>query len=205
MPILLLIRHAENDVLKTRIAGRMPGVHLNAKGLQQALALAQSLADAPLTAIYSSPMERALETAAPLAAEHHLEVQIHPDLIEVDYGRVQGRTYKQLWRTNLWKLVHERPSAVQFPEGECMPAVMQRATRALDELAERHTGDQVVACVTHGDLIRLAIVHYLGLPLDAYHSFAISTASITVLSLEKDCPRLLNINQVSTLEWPQHS
>ncbi len=205
MPILLLIRHAENDVLKTRIAGRIPGVHLNAKGLRQAQALAQSLTDAPLTAVFSSPMERALETAAPLAAGHHLEVQVHPDLIEVDYGSVQGRTYKQLWRTKLWKLVHECPSAVQFPGGECMTGVMQRTVSTLDGLAERFDDDSLIACVTHGDLIRLAIVHYLGLPLDAYHSFSISTASITALALEKGCAHLLNINQVTSLEWPKKS
>lgn len=202
MPILLLIRHGDNDVLKTRLAGRMPGVHLNPEGLRQAQTLAQSLSSAPLAAIFSSPLERALETAAPLAAAHHLEVNIHPGLIEVDYGGFEGRTYKQLRRTRLWKLVHEKPSQVQFPGGESLPAVMQRAVETMNGLAAQFDDGSFIACVTHGDIIRLAVAHYLGIPLDAYHCFSISTASITTLALGKDRPRLLNLNQVSRLEWP---
>ncbi|TLN23048.1 phosphoglycerate mutase [bacterium] len=203
MPILLLIRHGDNDVFKKRIAGRMPGVHLNADGLRQAQTLAQSLSGAPLSAIYSSPLERALETAAPLAADHHLDVQVHRGLAEVDYGRLQGRSYKQLARTKLWKLVHERPSAVEFPGGERLTDVMQRTVETLDGLAAQYDDHTLVACVTHGDLIRLAVAHYLGMPLDEYQCFAISTASITTLALGKGHPLLLNLNQVAALKWPE--
>lgn len=83
-----------------------------------------------------------------------------------------------------------------------MTAVMQRTVATLESLVGHHADNHVIACVTHGDLIRLAIVHYLGLPLDAYHSFSISTASVTVVALENGCARLLNINQVTSLEWP---
>ena len=203
MPILLLIRHGDNDVFKTRIAGRMPGVHLNSAGLQQAQTLAQSLTSAPITAIYSSPLERALETAAPLAANHNREVFVHPGLIEVDYGRLQGRTYKQLRRLKIWKLVHERPSAVTFPEGESLSGVMQRIVAALDGLVAQYEDHSLIACVTHGDLIRLAVAYYLGIPLDHYQCFSIATASITTLVLGKDRPQLLNLNQVNVLEWPK--
>jgi probable phosphoglycerate mutase len=203
MAILLLIRHGDNDVFKTRIAGRMPGVHLNSAGSQQAQALAQSLASAPITAIYSSPLERALETAAPLAANHHLEVIKHPGLIEVDYGRLQGRTYKQLKRLKLWALLHEQPSVVTFPEGECLAGVSQRVVSTLDALAGQYGDHSLIACVTHGDVIRLAVAHYLGIPLDHYQCFSIATASITTLALGKNRPQLLNLNQVNGLEWPK--
>lgn len=202
MPTLLLIRHGDNDVIRTRIAGRIPGVHLNPNGLRQAKTLAQNLAQAPLTAIYSSPLERAIETAEPLAAGHHLEIMIHPGLIEVDYGRLQGRTYKQLQRMQVWKLVHERPSAVQFPGGESIIAVMERIVTTLNGLTQQYDERSLIACVTHGDLIRIAVAHYLGLPLDEYPCFSISTASITTLALGESRPRLLNLNQVSSLEWP---
>lgn len=202
MPILLLIRHGDNDVFKTRLAGRMPGVHLNADGLRQAKLLAQSLANAPLAAIYSSPLERALETAAPLAEAHRLEVQIHPGLIEIGYGRLQGRTYKQVQRMKVWKQVHEQPSAVQFPGGERMTDVLQRVVAALDELSAQHTEQQVIACVTHGDVVRLAVAHYLGLPLDEYNRFMVSTASVTTLALGNGRARLLNLNQVAQPAWP---
>lgn len=201
MPILLLIRHGDNDVFKTRLAGRMPGVHLNADGLRQAQNLALSLSTAPISAIYSSPLERAVETAAPLAAAHQLELYVHPGLIEVDYGRLQGRTYKQLRRTNVWKLVHEKPSAVQFPQGESLDDVMRRAVATLDELAAQYEDKKVIACITHGDVVRLAVTHYLGLQLDDYQRFAISTASITSLVLGNGQMRLLNLNQVASLDW----
>lgn len=202
MPILLLIRHGDNDVFKTRLAGRMPGVHLNADGLRQAQTLTQTLSTAPITAIYSSPLERAVETAAPLAADHKLEVLIHPGLIEVDYGRLQGHTYKQLQRTKIWRLVHEKPSAVQFPEGESLNGVMQRTIATLDEVVSKYEEKQVIACVTHGDVIRMAATHYLGLRLDDYQRFTISTASITSLALGNGQMRLLNLNQVASLDWP---
>ena len=205
MPILLLIRHGDNDVFKTRLAGRLPGVHLNADGLRQAQTLAQDLADAPLKAIYSSPLERALETAAPLAAARGLEVRVHPGLIEVDYGKLQGRTYKQLKRLKVWQLLHRQPAAVQFPGGESLVNLMQRTARVLDELAAQYDDQQLVACVTHGDVIRMAVTHSLGLGLEEFERFQIATASITALALGNGRPRLLHLNQVSRLEWPKPS
>lgn len=203
MPILLLIRHGDNDVFKTRLAGRLPGVHLNADGLRQAQTLAQDLADAPLKAIYSSPLERALETATPLAAAHGLEVTIHPGLIEVDYGELQGRTYKQLKRLKVWQLLHRQPAAVQFPDGESLANLMERTARVMDELAAQYDDQQLVACVTHGDVIRMAVTHSLGLGLEEFDRFQIATASITTLALGRGRPRLLHLNQVHHLEWPQ--
>ena len=107
MTLLLLIRHGENDFMQRRLTGRTAGISLNAKGRQQAQTLADALTHAPIKAIYASPLERAVETAQPLALAHGLEIQIRPALIEVDYGRFQGRTYKQLARTNLWKVLME--------------------------------------------------------------------------------------------------
>ena len=119
MPTLLLIRHGDNEfIARNKLAGRLPGVHLNEKGRQQAEVLAQLLLKAPLRAIYSSPMERAVETAQPLAAALGLEVQIRPQLIELNYGNWQGRTFKQLARIKLWKEVQNNPVGVRFPGGE---------------------------------------------------------------------------------------
>ncbi len=98
MPIILLIRHGENDFVKTgRMAGRTPGVHLNERGQQQAQELAEALMKAPIKAIYSSPMERAIETAEPLAAKLGQEIIIRPSLIEGKHWRLdrsgnQGNT-----------------------------------------------------------------------------------------------------------------
>ncbi|MRR31747.1 hypothetical protein EG834_15760 [bacterium] len=134
MTLLLLIRHGENDFMQRRLSGRTAGVSLNAKGRQQAQTLADALTHAPLRAIYASPLERAVETAQPLAMAHGLEIQIRQAMIEVDYGRFQGRTYKQLARTNLWIVLMETPSQIRFPEGETFAEVQQRVVAELDSL-----------------------------------------------------------------------
>ena len=87
MPTLLLIRHGENDYLKnSRMPGRLPGIHLNARGLEQAAELSRTLSVLPIIALYSSPLERAIETAEPLAQMLGLEIQILPDLTDTDVG-----------------------------------------------------------------------------------------------------------------------
>jgi broad specificity phosphatase PhoE len=117
MPLLLLIRHGENEFVKTgKMAGRLPGVHLNDRGRQQAAELAKALADVPLKAIYASPLERAVETAEPIAEGRKLEIQLRPDLMDNDIGAWQGRTLKQLRRLKKWKVVQQAPSRFTFPD-----------------------------------------------------------------------------------------
>jgi broad specificity phosphatase PhoE len=126
MPIILLIRHGENNFVGKRLAGRLSGVHLNDNGIKQAEAVANALCEAPIKAVYSSPLERAVQTAEPLAALLKLAVQIHPGLIEIDFGDWQGKTLKQLARTKLWKTVQHKPSEFCFPGGETFAAAQQR-------------------------------------------------------------------------------
>src|SRR4030042_6073367 len=104
MPLFLLVRHGENDYVKARrLAGRLPGVHLNDKGRKQALQLAEKLAHAPVKAVYSSPLERAVETAQPIASVLGLEVILRPGLIETDVGEWQGQKNWKRRPQKLWK------------------------------------------------------------------------------------------------------
>ena len=106
MPLLLLIRHGENDYVKTgRMAGRIPGIHLNERGQKQAQALGEALKDVPIKAIYSSPLERAMETASPIAESHKLKINQEPDLMDTLIGKWQGRSWKLLRLTKAWKIV----------------------------------------------------------------------------------------------------
>jgi len=119
MPTILLIRHGENEyVAKGRLAGRLPGVHLNERGRQQAEAVADFLSKAPIKAIYSSPLERCVETAQPLSERLGLPVILRDNLLEIDFGDWQNKTLKQLRRRKLWKVVQGNPARMQFPEGE---------------------------------------------------------------------------------------
>jgi broad specificity phosphatase PhoE len=186
MPIFLLIRHGDHPLLPRRLAGRMPGVHLSPNGLTQANSLADLLSEAPLKAVYSSPMERALETAAVLAERKGLPVQVCPGIMEIDYGKLVGRTFKQLGRTKLWKVVQASPADVRFPGGETLAEAQARAVAALEDLVAAHAPEDMLALFTHGDLIRLLVAHYLQIPINLANRLGVSTASITVLHRDKE-------------------
>ncbi len=133
MPVILLIRHGENDyVKKNRLAGRYPGCAPECKWPGTGRALAEKLGDAPIKAIYSSPLERALETAAPLAQALGQEVQLRDGLIEVDFGEWQDQRLKALSRTKLWKAVQGLPSRMRFPGGETFADAQQRICREIE-------------------------------------------------------------------------
>jgi probable phosphoglycerate mutase len=196
MPLLLLIRHGENEFVKTgKMAGRLPGVHLNERGRQQATDLAEALKDIPLKAIYSSPLERAMETAEPIAAACKLEIQLRPDLMDTDIGKWQGRSLKALSRMKKWKIVQRAPSRFTFPEGESFQQNQTRIVSCLDEIAARHKPKDIVAVVFHADPIKLAVAYYLGMPLDHFQRLACDTGSVTVLYISEMGAHIMKLNQ----------
>lgn len=212
MTILLLIRHGENDVMLRRLTGRVPGVSLNEKGRCQARELADALKHAPLQAVYSSPLERAVETAEPLAASHGLSVQVRPALIEVNYGDWQGKTYKQLNRLNKWKQLLKKPSSIRFPGGETMREVQQRVVADLETLFAEwqphpesdEIKDPIIAIVAHADVIRLALAHYLNMGLNDFMRLYINPASVSILLHRgSERPRVISINQQAFFSWPE--
>jgi probable phosphomutase (TIGR03848 family) len=195
---LLLIRHAVNDWVSDRLAGWTPGVHLNDEGHAQATALAQRLAEVPLAAIYSSPLERTLETAEPLAKAHDLVVQVREGLGETRYGDWTGRPLKELKEEKLWPVVQIYPSGARFPAGESMREVQARIVAELDAIRDAHLG-QTVAIVSHSDPIKMAVAHYTGLALDLFQRLTISPASVTALAFSYYGPRLLCMNHIDPL------
>lgn len=195
MTDILLIRHGENEYTqKGKLAGWTPGVHLNETGQAQARALAERLMEAPLKAIYSSPLERALETAGPLAQARKLPVQKCEGIGEVRYGEWTGRSLKVLTRTKLWKVVQRQPSAMEFPGGETLRAVQARALEAIEGIARKHPKD-LVALFSHGDVIKLVVAYYLGMPLDMFQRILINTGSITAIRVPPGMPFVLRVNE----------
>src|SRR5678815_3252550 len=133
MPLLLLIRHGENDYVKTgKMAGRIPGVHLNERGQKQAQALGEALKEIPIKAVYSSPLERAMETAQPIAESHKLTILPEPDLMDTDIGKWQGKSLKVLRLMKAWKIVQSAPSRFRFPEGESFTEAQTRYVNTLE-------------------------------------------------------------------------
>lgn len=186
MAITLLIRHGENDWVGKKLAGRLPGVHLNQNGLNQAQALAETLQNLPIKAIYSSPLERAMETAQPLARIKKMEISICDNLSEINFGDWQGKTIKQMRRLKLWETVQKHPSQMQFPNGESFIAAQNRLVDCITQISENHDPFDLVACFSHSDAIRLLVAHFLNIPLDSFQRIHINTASISTIMLSKE-------------------
>jgi probable phosphomutase (TIGR03848 family) len=193
MTTFVWIRHAAHDLLGKRIVGRAPGVHLSAAGLRQAKALAERLGDGALEALYSSPLERALETAAPIGARCGLEATVADELNEIDFGAWTGRTLAALDRIEAWRRFNRFRSGVRIPEGETMLEVQARVLRLSHRLGEIHA-ERTVALVSHGDVIRAALAHDLGVHLDLLQRLEISPASVSVVELGPEGPRVLLVN-----------
>ena len=198
MPAVLLVRHAENDyVRKGRLAGRLPGIHLNERGREQARKLAEALKGAPVRAVYSSPLDRTMETAEPIATARGLQVVERPGLVELDFGDWQDKTLKSLRQRKLWKTVQQRPSLMRFPNGEAFSEAQVRVAAEIDTLVQMHKPKDLIVCVSHSDLIKLALAYYLGLPLDLFQRIMVAPASISTLFFGDGHVQVVNINQTT--------
>ncbi len=197
MPIVLLIRHGQNDyVKKARLAGRKPGVHLNEKGRAQAENAAKDLENMPIKAVYSSPLDRTVETAKPIAKALNLKVIKRDGLLEVDFGKWQDKTIKQLSRQKLWKIVQQNPSQARFPEGESFADAQHRIITEIETLCSMHKPRDTFICVGHSDMIKLAISYYMGQPLDMFQRLIVMPGSISTLHISKGGARLINLNRI---------
>ena len=130
--------------------------------------MAESLKSLPIRAIYSSPLERAVETAGPLAQALGLPIQLRPALLDTDVGEWQGLHLKKLRKLPLWKQVQEQPSQVRFPGGESFLELQERLVREIDAIRRAHKPRDMLAVVFHSDPIKLVLAHFLGLPLDNF-------------------------------------
>lgn len=203
MPLLLLIRHGENDYSKTgRLAGRMPGVNLNERGRQQAEELARTLAVAPLAAVYSSPLERAIQTAEPIAKARGLKIVPMPGLMDANVGEWQGKSVRRLALSKYWRVVQNAPSRARHPGGESFAEIQVRVVSALEEICSRHKERDLVACVFHADPIRLAVAHFIGMPLDHFQRLACDTGSATLLGIGQMSAHLVWLNRRPPFEFP---
>jgi probable phosphoglycerate mutase len=201
MTTFLLIRHAHCDPVGHAIAGRAKGVHLNDRGRTEAKALGARLAELAIDAVYSSPLERALETATEVADRHGLPVKAVAGLNEVDFGEWTGRTLVDLDSSPEWRSFNSFRSGARIPGGESMTEVLARALTELGHLRRTHgKSGQLVAVVSHGDVLRAVIAHYLGAPTDLFQRIEVSPASVSILTVEPHGPRLLLLNSLP--EWP---
>src|ERR1700682_1172966 len=187
------------DLTQKQLVGRTPGVHLSQRGTEQAERLVARLDGVPLAAIYSSPLDRSLETAAPLAAARRLEIVQDIGLSEVDYGAWAGQEFKQLRKTDLWKRVQVRPADARFPEGEAVREAQARIVGSLETIVNRHPQD-CVAAFSHSDMIKFAVAHLAGIHLDLFQRLVVSPASVTAVVVGGAAPALVRLNDIGGLQ-----
>jgi probable phosphoglycerate mutase len=198
MTTIYLVRHGENDFIgkSHKLAGWLPGVHLNDRGRAQAKALAELLSPVKIDAIYASPLERTMETAQPIAEAKRQEVHERRDLGEIGYGRWEGRTLKALSKRKLWPVIQSTPSLARFPDGESFFEAQTRVVTEIESLRSIHKSPKAsFLCVSHADVIKLIIAHYLGLSLDLFQRLVVMPASISILHIDQ-IPRLLVLNDM---------
>jgi probable phosphomutase (TIGR03848 family) len=198
MPTYLLIRHAAHDLLGKAIAGRMPGVHLNREGQIQAEQLVERLAHLPIEAVYSSPLERAQETARPLAGRLDLPLLIAEEMNEIDFGEWTGKSLQVLKPAPRWGWFNSFRSGTRIPSGEMMLEAQTRAVTFMDRLREEHR-DGCIALVGHGDVIKAAVAYYLGVPLDLFGRIEIHPASVSVIRINDYGPQVLKVNDTGDI------
>lgn len=198
MTTFLLIRHAHVEVLGGSLAGRRAGVHLTEQGRREAQTLAQWLARETIDRVYSSPLERAQETAAALAAPRRLAVEPAEELIDFEFGEWTERSFAELERDPRWRQFNTVRSGVRVPGGETMLEVQARAVGLIQRLHDAYP-QQTLALVSHYDVIRAVLCYYLGMPLDLFHRLSIAPASLTTLRLDNHHPILLTLNAAPPL------
>ena len=198
MTRFLLIRHALTDSVGKRLSGRTPGVPLNALGHQQATSLAQRLADLSISAIYSSPLERAVQTTEPVAELFKLDKVIAEDFLEIDFGQWTNLTFAELDNDPQFKLFNSFRSSTRIPGGELMLEAQARIINGLDKLRHQHPGE-TVAVVSHSDLIKSAIAYYAGTALELFQRFEISPASVSVVELYDETARIVTVNHIGEI------
>lgn len=192
--LVLLVRHGQTPTTGKHLPGRTPGLHLSEEGQRQAELAAKRIAELPhVDAVYSSPLERARETAAPIAAARGLKVQIDKGLLECDFGQWTGGELKELMKKPEWTTVQRYPSGFRFPDGESFGEMQARMGACLDRLRSRHPGGVLVA-VSHADTIKAAVTQAMGAHLDLFQRTAISTCSITAIAYGTNGPMVLTVN-----------
>lgn len=194
MTTFFFVRHGVTDHTGHKLSGWMD-IPLNAEGITQARAAADSLSQVRFKKIYSSPVKRCAQTAAIVAEPHRKEVEFLDDLGEVQYGDWTDRSLAQLKRLKVWKDVQHKPSAFRFPGGETLRDVQKRAVDSIEAIAAEHRKGSV-CCVSHADVIRLVFAHYMGVHIDLFQRIVIGPAAVSVLGLGDGVPRILALNQM---------
>lgn len=187
-----LVRHAAAEWPGNRIAGRLPNIHLTDTGQRAARRLAETLSREKIAAVFTSPRERARETAELLAAGR--DIDIAAELDEIDYGDWSGESLESVREQPRWRAFNSVRSCTRIPAGELIVEAQARVVGLIDRLRDPPI-DGAVVLVSHAEVIRAALAYYLGAPLDFMLRLEIGPASLSTIAIEADGPRILCVNR----------
>jgi probable phosphoglycerate mutase len=194
----VLVRHAAHNLAGDVLAGQTPGVYLSVQGQQQVQRLADRLALLPIAAVYSSPLDRTMQTAQALASRFNLPVQASDSFAEIDFGEWSGKSFDELANDPRWQAWNRFRSSAPLPDGSLMLAVQLRAVAALQRLCRQYP-DQMVAIVSHADVIKAVVAHYLGVHLDLFQRIEISPASVSMIAVHEWGASIIRLNDTGEL------
>ena len=191
---LFLIRHGRSTANAAGVlAGHLPDVELDERGIEQAKNLGEKFTVPDLMAIISSPVQRCEQTAKYLAERRSMTVIGDERFTEMNFGLWQGRTLTDLAKEPMWSSVQHKPSQVRFPDGESFVEVVSRTSEAINYWNNLYEGGNYVV-FTHADVIKVAVAQALGLPLDNFQRIAVDTCSITILDYGAERVTLTALN-----------
>ncbi len=204
MTVFHLLRHGDHGLLGRILPGRMPGVPLSEKGRAEIARVASRLEGEAIEAIYASPLERTRESALIVAERLKLPISYRDDIIELDYGEWTGKTFDEVRADPRWQLWRDQRGLARLPGGESMRTVQDRVVGALIAIRALHeTGN--VLLVSHGDVIRAALLFALGMPLDFYSRIEIAVASLSTIRIDPSGIRVLLMNERPRLHGSKQS
>lgn len=191
---VILVRHGQTPTTGKTLPGRAAGLHLSDTGRSQAQAVADRIREiSRIDAIYSSPLERTRETAAPIAKALGLRTRMDRGLLECDFGEWTGAELSKLMKLPEWSIVQKSPSVFRFPQGESFVEMQSRMVSAIEKLCALHPGETIV-CVSHADPIKAVLAHALGTHIDLFQRIVVSTCSVSVLHYTSAGPIVLAVN-----------
>lgn len=192
--MIIMVRHGKTPSTGKLLPGRAAGLHLSDIGKNEAIEVAKRLSKLKkVSAIYSSPLERARETAAPIGKILDKKIDINKGLLECDFGKWTGKELGKLMKLPEWSTVQRAPSTFRFPNGESFTEMQNRMVSTLDDLRKAHPGG-IVICVSHADPIKAAVAHAMGTHLDLFQRIVISTCSVSAVSYSAHGPVVLTVN-----------
>jgi probable phosphoglycerate mutase len=198
---ILFVRHGTTATTGSVLPGRAPGLHLSDRGIEQATALAERLKELGRkpTALYVSPLERARETAAPIAKALRLRPVVDKGLLECDFGLWTGKRLATLARRAEWRAVQHAPSTFRFPDGESFSEMQLRMWEAVTKIVKRHRNRTVIV-VSHADPIKAVVTYAQGVPLDLFQRTVISPCSLSAVAFTGGTPVVLCVNNTGSLK-----